>query len=174
MAGAGYLPVARFAKPHGLKGEAILFVLTETAEEHLVAGATLTPVDDGGHPTGAPVVLERARRYHRRWLVKLQGVDDRTAVEPWRGVVLAVPMEAVGDDPDGPLRDFEVPGAAVLVDGEEVGTAQHLLDTPGGPILVVDRQGRELLVPYRPPILVGTDRAARRIEIDPPPGLLEL
>lgn len=174
MARAGYLPVARFAKPHGLKGEAIVYVLTEMADEVLVPGAELVPVDDEGRPAGEPVVLERARPYHRRWLLKLQGVDDRNAVEPWRGVALAVPVEEVEGDPDGPLRDFEVPGATVYAGGAVVGTARHLLDTPGGPILVMDRDGREVLVPYRPPILVASDRATRRIEIDPPPGLLEL
>jgi ribosomal 30S subunit maturation factor RimM len=41
-------------------------------------------------------------------------------------------------------------------------------------LLMVDVDGREVLVPFRPPILVAVDRERREISIDPPPGLLEL
>ena len=34
--------------------------------------------------------------------------------------------------------------------------------------------GREALVPFVHPIVVDVDRAARRIVLDPPEGLLEL
>jgi ribosomal 30S subunit maturation factor RimM len=41
-------------------------------------------------------------------------------------------------------------------------------------LLCVNVNGREVMVPFREPILVGFDRAERKIEIDPPPGLLDL
>jgi 16S rRNA processing protein RimM len=49
-----------------------------------------------------------------------------------------------------------------------------LIPVPGGSLLAVDVEGREVLLPYRPPILVRVDRERREIEIDPPAGLLEL
>lgn len=65
-------------------------------------------------------------------------------------------------------------GAAVTRRGERVGTALGLVPVPGGTLLSVDLGGREALVPFRAPILVRVDRERREIEIDPPPGLLEL
>jgi len=172
---AGYLAVARFAKPHGLKGEAVLFVLTAQAEEILVPGQVLTPLDGAGRPGGVPLTVERARPYHRRWLVKFEGIDERTPLESWPQVTLGVPHRGEpADDGTGPLRDHEVPGASVLVNGRVIGTARQVLDVPGGPLLVVDGDGREYLIPYRPPILVETVRARREIVVDPPAGLLEL
>jgi 16S rRNA processing protein RimM len=173
MAEAGYRPVARFAKPHGLKGEAIVFVLTGQAEEVLVAGRVLTPLDDAGRPAGAPLTIERARPYQRRWLLKFAGLDERTPLEAWPPVTLGIP-DAEPDDGTGPLRDHEVPGALVRARGRVIGTARQVLHVPGGPLLVVDGDGREYLIPYRPPILVEAARARREIVIDPPPGLLEL
>jgi ribosomal 30S subunit maturation factor RimM len=91
-------------------------------------------------------------------------------------VALAIPVA----DPDrdgaaaGPLADDEVAGAAVIAAGRVIGRARGVLDVPGGPLLMVDGDGREHLIPYRAPILVRTDRARREITIDPPPGLLEL
>lgn len=175
MADAGYLPVARFAKPHGLKGEAIVFVLIEQADAVLVPGRVLTPVDAEGRAAGSPLTLQRARPYHRRWLLKFEGIDERTPLESWRHVTFGIPREdAPGDDGSGALRDHEVPGATVVADGRVIGTARAVLQVPGGPLLVVDGDGKEHLIPYRAPILVATDRERREILIDPPAGLLEL
>jgi 16S rRNA processing protein RimM len=174
MAEAGYRPVARFAKPHGLRGEAIVFVLTGQPEAVLVPGRVLTPLGEDGRPSGAPLVIERARPYQRRWLLKFAGIGERTPLESWPPVTLGVAEAGDADDGTGPLRDHEVPGATVLARGRVIGTARQVLDVPGGPLLVVDGDGREYLIPYRPPILVDTVRARREILLDPPPGLLEL
>jgi 16S rRNA processing protein RimM len=67
-----------------------------------------------------------------------------------------------------------MPGVDVVVDGHVVGSVAELLDAAGGKLLVVDLGGKEVLVPFREPIVRKLDRAARRIEIDPPPGLLDV
>jgi 16S rRNA processing protein RimM len=176
MAEARYQVVARYAKPHGLKGEAIVFVVTRQAEDVFVPGQVLTPVDEDGRAVAPPVIVERARQYHRRWLLKFRGIDERTALERWPQVALGIPVPEAAEDATtpGPLADHEVPGAAVIAAGREIGRARQLLEVPGGPLLVVDGDGREHLIPYRAPILVATDRVRRQITIDPPPGLLEL
>jgi len=120
------------------------------------------------------MTVERVRLFHRRWLLKFVGIDERTPLEGWPQTVFAVPVTGDEAPREGPLRGDEVAGAAVIVEGREVGRARQLLDVPGGPLLVVDGADGEHLVPYRPPILVSTDRVRREIVIDPPPGLLEL
>ena len=74
---AAYLAVARFRKPHGLKGEAVVWVLTDHPEQVLVTGRLLTQVDDMGNPVGESLEIERARPFHRTWLIKFKEVDDR-------------------------------------------------------------------------------------------------
>jgi 16S rRNA processing protein RimM len=171
---AGYLAVARFAKPHGLKGEAIVFVLTDRPDEVFVEGRRLVPVDESGRAVGTALMIERARPYHRRWLLKFEGIDQRTPLERWGQVALGIPPGELGPPAHGGLAAHEVAGAAVVQRGERVGTALGLVPVPGGMLLVVEVDGREVLVPFRPPILVGVDRDRREIAIDPPPGLLEL
>jgi 16S rRNA processing protein RimM len=171
----GYLAVARLKKPHGLKGEAVVWVLTDDPAEVLVAGRALVPIDDEGQAIGEPVIVERGRPYHRQWLVKFQGVDDRTVLERWPQRVFGVPRETLRPPADDELYLHEVPGTAVVVGGTVVGVATGLLELPGGSrVLQVDVSGREVLVPFRTPIVVRIDRSARRIEVDPPAGLLEL
>ena len=171
----GYLAVARLKKPHGLKGEAVVWVLTDDPAEVLVAGRTLIPINDDGQPIGEAVVVERGRPYHRQWLVKFEGVDDRTALERWQQRLFGVPSDVLRPPADDELYLHEVPGTEIVVDGRVVGVATGLLDLPGGArVLQVDVSGREVLVPFRKPIVASLDRSARRIVLEPPAGLMDL
>ena len=171
----GYLAVARLKKPHGLKGDAVVWALTDDPHEVLVTGRRLVPVDEEGRPVGEPVVIERSRPYHRQWLLKFEAIDDRTVLEQWSQRLFGVPASELRPPAADELYVHEVPGATVVVDDDVVGRAVGLLDLPGGVrLLQVDVGGREVLVPFRRPIVREIDRAARRITIDPPAGLLEL
>ena len=171
---AAYLAVARFRKPHGLKGEAVVWVLTDYPDEVLVTGRLLTPVNEKGTPVGEPLEIERARPFHRMWLIKFKEVVDRGELEKWDQMLLGVPQDELTPLGEGEMYEHEVPGSTVVADGEVVGKATGLIDIPGGKLLCVDVNGKEVMVPFREPILLGVDRVARRIELDPPPGLLDL
>jgi 16S rRNA processing protein RimM len=171
---AAYLAVARFRKPHGLKGDALLWVLTDEPERVFAVGRELTPVDESGQRIGTPLVIEHERRYHRHWLVKFRGVGSRSELDRWEQMLLGVPSEELTPPGDNEMYEHEMPGVDVVVDGHVVGSVAELLDAAGGKLLVVDLGGKEVLVPFREPIVRKLDRAARRIEIDPPPGLLDV
>jgi len=171
---AAYLGVARFRKPHGLKGDAVVWVLTDEPEEVLAVGRQLTPISDEGNPIGEPLEIEKSREYHRNWLIKFKEVADRGLLEQWDQVLFGVPKEELKPLEDGEYFEHDVPGCTVMVGSEAVGEATGLIDVPGGKLLCVDVEGREVIVPFREPILVEVDRVERRIEIDPPPGLLDL
>jgi len=171
---AAYLAVARFRKPHGLKGEALCWVLTDDPERVFAAGQQLTPLDAEGRKAGEPLEIEQGRRYHRSWLLKFRGIADRSELERWDQRVLGVPEDELRPPGEGEMYEHEVSGATVIVAGEAVGQVTDVLDAAGARLLAVDVGGREVLVPFRKPIVVHLDRATRRIEIDPPAGLLEL
>lgn len=172
--GGAFLAVARFRKPHGLKGEAVCWVLTDEPERVLAAGGTVTPVDDGGRPVAPPLVIERSRPYHRQWLLKFREIDERSALEAWSGTLLGVPEERLRTPDGNEAYVHELPGMAAVMHGEVVGVVRELLDVPGGNLLALDVDGREVLVPFRRSIVRRVDRDARRVEIEPPEGLLEL
>jgi 16S rRNA processing protein RimM len=171
----GYLAVARLKKPHGLKGEAVVWALTDDPHEVLVPGRALVPVDDAGEPVDEALVIERSRPYHRQWLLKFEGIDDRSTLEGWPQRLFGVPQSELRPPGDNELYLHEVPGTAVVVGGRVVGQATGLVDLPGGgTLLEVDLGGRTVLVPFRRPIVTDVDRAARRITLDPPDGLLDV
>lgn len=174
MASAPLLAVARIKKPHGLKGDVYAWVLTDRPEDVLVEGRELMRLDAMGRARGVRVVIERSRPYHRQWLLKFRGLDDRTAVEALGQELLGVPAEELEPPAADELYVHELPGADVVVNGVVVGRVTELVDVPGGNLLAVDVGGREVLVPFRRPIVQRIDRAARRIEVEAPEGLLDL
>ena len=106
--------------------------------------------------------------------MKFESVADRGVLEGWRNRLFGVAVEELAAPRDEEMYVHEMPGVSVRVGGEIIGRVIRLVEVAGGDLLVVDVDGREILVPFRRPIVTRVDREAREIELDPPDGLLEL
>ncbi|MCO8126987.1 ribosome maturation factor RimM [Acidimicrobiia bacterium EGI L10123] len=149
------LEVGTIAKPHGLKGEVIVALLTDR-EDRLAAGSVLQ-TDRG------PLTVVEAHPHQHRWRVRFEGFATREDVDPLHGLVLrAEPV----DDPDVWFVHELIGLPVVLTDGTEVGTCTAIIDNPAHDLVELD-DGR--LVPL--PFVVDVGDV---IEIDPPEGLLDL
>lgn len=173
---ASYLAVAKFRKPHGLKGEALVYPLTDEPDEVFVAGRVLVPLDDEGHAAGSELVIHHARAYQRSWLLGFEGITDRSAFEGggWSAVTLGASTDVLRPPTDGEMYLHEVPGSTVVEGDDVIGIVKEVLGVPGSQVLVVVRDGKDHMVPFRKPIVTRLDRAERRIEVKLPPGLLEI
>jgi 16S rRNA processing protein RimM len=117
-------------------------------------------------------VLE-ARPQGRLWALKVDGIADRTAAEEWIRADVLAEREALGEAGEGLHYWADLEGLAVeTAAGEPVGTVTGLLETGGVDVLVVTGGGEERLVPLAPYVTV--DRAAGKVVVDPPEGLLDL
>ncbi len=116
-------------------------------------------------------ILE-ARPQGRLWAVKVEGVADRTAAERLVGAEVLAPRDALGDAGEGRHYWADLEGLPVVTTaGEPIGKVTGLYETGGVDVLVVEGAKGEKLVPLAP--YVEVDRAARRIVVDPPEGLLD-
>ncbi len=177
MDGPTHLVVGLLKKPHGIKGEALIYPVTDEPEAVFRAGRVLVVVDREGTATGQEVEVVRARAFHRAWLLHLKGFDVREEAEALRERYLALRPEDVRALGPGEFYYHELVGMVVEtggVGGVEVGTVAGVIDAPQGPMLEVRGGSREHLIPFAPWLVRRVDRATRRIEIAPPPGLLEV
>ncbi|HEX9400894.1 MAG TPA: ribosome maturation factor RimM [Anaeromyxobacter sp.] len=117
--------------------------------------------------------IEEARPQGRVWAVKLEGVSDRTAAEGLVGAEVLAPRDELEEAGEGQYLWTDLEGLEVVtVAGELVGQVTELYETGGVDVLVVTGGARgEKLIPLAP--YVEVDRAARRIVVDPPDGLLD-
>ena len=154
------LEVGRVVKPHGLKGEVVVELIT-TRSERVAPGSVLA--------AGAGrLEVERSRPFETtgsgRWIVAFAGVDDRAAADALRGTVL---MAEPIDDPDG-LWVHQLIGAEVVDPaGAVVGTVRAVEANPASDLLVLDTGA---LIPLH--FVVG--QRPGQVLVDLPAGLLDL
>ena len=172
--GGRHVVVGRLRKPHGLKGDTTLFPLTAEPERLLAPGAEVWLVGLDGEVVAGPVTIERSRSYHREWLIKFAGADGREALEPWRGLFLAVPAERITPPAGDEVYLHELTGFSVrLPDGTPLGLVSSLYEMPSGLMIEVQGPKREFLLPYKKEFVREVDREGRRLVVTPPDGLLE-
>ena len=150
------LEVGRVGKPHGLRGEVTVVMLTER-EERTEPGAVLYADD-------RRVEVESARRQRQGWVIHFVGVEDREAAEALRGALLcADPLPAAEDE----IWVHDLVGCEVHdTAGRALGRVTEIEANPAHDLLVLDDG---TLVPM--PFVVEHRPGA--VVIDPPEGLLE-
>jgi 16S rRNA processing protein RimM len=164
------LPLGPLVNTHGIRGELRLLPYNPDS-------TTLRP--------GLRVVLRRddeqmsrqltaVRRHKRFLLLTLDGCDSLAAAEALVGCELCV---AVDDLP--PLRadevyHYELIGMAVVTTtGESLGSVAQVLTTGANDVCIVRDGAAEHLIPLVASVVREIDRAARRVVVEPLPGLLD-
>ena len=169
------LVVGRIGKPQGIRGEVTVQVRTDDPDARFAPGAVLHT----DPPERGPVTVAGVRWQNGRLVVALEGVADRTDAEQLRETLLQVDARTLPPPEDeDEFHDHVLRGmTAELVDGGGVlGEVADVLHLPHGDVLVVRRTGTaaEVLVPFVKAMVPVVDVAARRLEVDPPEGLLDV
>ena len=176
MTSPEYAIVGRLRKAHGVRGEVVVEVITDTPGEIFAPGGRVFAGTADGAPTRDPIELhiDSARPFKGGLLVHFQEITDRDTADSWRERYLLVPVEELAPPGEGQVFYHELLGMRVRhADGGDVGVVTELYELPQGLTLEVRRSNGTALIPYREGMIVRTDRANREIVIDPPEGLLE-
>ena len=166
------LVVGRIGKPQGIKGEVTVQVRTDDPDTRFAAGAVLLT----DPPERGPLTVASSRWQNGRLVVALEGVDDRNGAEALRDTLLQVDARTLPPPEDeDEFHDHVLRGmAAYVVGGGRLGEVADVLHLPHGDVLVVQTGEREVLVPFVKAMVPVVDVAARRVEVEPPDGLLDL
>lgn len=164
--------VGRIARAHGTRGQVIVDPETDFPETRFQVGAELFVERHGNLER---LILTAVRFQHDRPVIAVGGVDTMDAAEALAGLELRVPVEQLTALPDGTFYRHDLVGCRVETQaGNAVGIVREVEGTTSGARLVVDGVRGEVQIPLAAEICTTIDPAARRIVIDPPPGLLEL
>jgi 16S rRNA processing protein RimM len=176
MTAGAYLIVGGIQKPHGIRGELFVRVETDRPDEVFTPGRVLLLGDERGHPDGRTLTVDRARPFKGGLLMKVVGMTSRTAeVDALKGAQLLLLREELAPLKENEVYTHQLIGLRVVSDEGDVGTVRDLYDAPGGQLLGVDRPGRkELLIPFVKELVRRIDVEAGVLELNAPPGLLDL
>jgi 16S rRNA processing protein RimM len=164
--------VGRIARPHGLRGQLVVSPDTDFVAERFRVGGTLWTRAAGREEL---LTITSSRVQNGRPVVAFAGLESIEAVERLAGQELRIPEASLQPLEPGRYYEYQLVGCTVeAANGRGIGTVARVESGPGGSQLIVLGERGEILVPFVPHICVDVDLDGRRVQIDPPDGLLEL
>jgi len=166
-----YLTVGRIVRPHGVRGEVYVQIVTgypERLEQHasFYLAAPDTPEVVQRYP------VETLRRHREAVLLKLRGCDDRDAAENLRGMLVQIPTGEAVPLEEGEYYHFQLIGVRVETEsGEWLGQVAEVLETAAHDVYVVRGPQGELLLPAVEDVVRVLDLESRRMVVHLMPGL---
>lgn len=175
-----WLPVGQVVGVQGLRGELRVNPASDFPERFTVPGTRWLR---GRNGTVKAIELMAGRQLPGKslFVVRFEGINDRTAAEALVGQTLLVRADDRPDLADGEFHLLDLVGLEVRVnaDGETgsevIGTVTDLI-SGGNDLLEVELRdgGRRVLIPFVETIVPAVHLEEGWLLLTPPPGLLEL
>ena len=163
-----FLAVGKLRRPHGVKGEMLMEVLTDFPE-HLKPGMLLYV-----EPDYRRLELLSIRPHGDGLLVAFEGYDTPEQAGELRNLTLYVPAGTRPPLPDGEYYHHQLIGLRVISStGQALGRVTEILVTGANDVLVVrGESGPEILIPMAGPFLGEIDLAQGEMVVRLIPGML--
>jgi len=165
-----FLTVGFLRRPHGVRGELIMDVHTDFPER-LRVGTKLYAGEDH-----KPMTIASARPHGQSdLLIAFRGISNPEQAGQLRNTWLYVPAKDRPPLPDGKLYQHQILGLRVVTDaGRELGTLTEILVTGANDVYVVKGEdGKEVLLPAIPDVILGYDLEKGEIKVHLLDGLVD-
>jgi 16S rRNA processing protein RimM len=165
------LQVARIGKPHGIRGEVTVQVLTDAPADRFVPGTefVVEPASVG------PLTVVSARWNKDILLLAFDAIETRNEAETLRGAKLFIETEELDEDDDEGWYEHELVGLEARVGSQVVGKIAALHTMPVQDLLVVEApDGKEILIPFVEQIVPEVNVAEGFVLLTPPDGLFDV
>jgi len=156
--------MGRVVAAQGLQG----WVKVQAFTEHL---DTLIDYDtwqmgNDSHPWREYKVSE-CKPHTKVLVAKLEGIDDRSAAEKCKGLLIGVARSSLPKQGENEYYWSDLIGMAVVnLEGEALGTVDHLLDMGANDILCVRSDRGEILIPFLAHVVRQVSLDEKLIRVD--------
>ncbi|MGH7779225.1 MAG: ribosome maturation factor RimM [Candidatus Binataceae bacterium] len=163
--------IGRIAGAHGLNGA--LRMRPDNPDSNSFAHAESVTLELGDNRREY-VLVSAGRAGAGMIRLIVEGVSDVEQAEALKGATVMVETSELPAAAPGEFYYYQAVGCeVVLTDGRKIGIVQEVLSTGANDVLVVRNGRKETLVPVIADVVKEMDMDARRIVIEPVPGLLE-
>lgn len=167
------MAVGIISKAHGIKGEVKVRPYFGSPADFL--NYKVVFFLDPGSSAPQSVNVSRCRPQATDVILHLEGLDDRTAAEGYRGLELLVDSDLLPSLPEDEYYWHDLVGLQVATDtGRRLGKVEKFFQTSGHDIMVVRGGGREYLIPFEKEFILKKDADAGILTVKDLPGLFEI
>jgi 16S rRNA processing protein RimM len=179
-AGTDWIEIGRIVAPQGLKGEVRVYPSSDFPERFLQPGKRWVRGPKDLSPKPIELLKGRFLEGKGLYVVQLAEVTSRDLAESLRDSILLVPAEDRPALEEGEFYVADLVGLKVVLQSsrEEIGTVTDIYEA-GNDLLEVTLNNRDdktkaqqVLIPFVEEIVPVVDLDQKRLEIDPPGGLL--
>lgn len=170
-----WLEVGKIVAAQGLRGEVRIYPNSDFPERFEQPGTRwlLRP----GRNSPEPIELLSGRYIPHKglYVVQFAKVTDRDQAEALRDARLMVPETDRPPLEEGEFHVMDLLGLAVFDQAtqQRLGTVTDVIPAGNDLLEVQLTDGKKVLIPFVEPIVPVVDLTERRVEITPPPGLIE-
>ncbi|MBX3063600.1 MAG: 16S rRNA processing protein RimM [Anaerolineae bacterium] len=174
-----YLQIAKVLKPHGIRGDVRVQVLTGYPErmidlEKVFIGPAPESYRASKQDLSRYQITRAARDKNNQWLIHLKGIDDRDAAEPLRDMYVFVAIEDAVPLEENEYYLFQLVGLQVqTTEGEALGKLTDVMETGANDVFIVKGEAYgEVLIPVIDGVIQNVDLEAQIVTVALPDGLL--
>ncbi len=164
--------LGHITKTHGINGEVVFFLDVDSPADYEDLDTVLIEV----RGELIPYFIESISINKNRAIVALEDIETVEQAERLLKCGLYLPLDNLEpiEDPDR-FYYHEITGYRV-VDAEagELGTVTTVYAMPTQDLVAMHYQGQEILIPINSAIVQGVDRAAKKLNVTLPEGLLDV
>jgi len=163
-----YLVVGFVRRPHGVKGEMLMDIHTDFPER-IKTGLTVYVGDQY-----QPMVIASLRTHAKGLLIRFRGTKTPEDAGLYRNTWVYVPTADRPELPEGEYYHHQLLGLNVVTDeGVELGVLVDIIETGANDVYVVrDADGKEVLLPAIPPVILDVSLVDRQIHVHLIDGLI--
>ncbi|HSI91584.1 MAG TPA: ribosome maturation factor RimM [Adhaeribacter sp.] len=159
-------------RTHGVKGQVTAFFDVDYPEDYeelesvfLLMGGKLVPF-----------FIERIEpQAGAKFILKFEDLHTIAEAEKLKSVALYLPLSELPDLDEDQFYFHEVVGYTVVDENlGELGTVAAFYEMPNQDLMAMEYQGHEILIPVADEIVLRTDKAAKKVFVKLPEGLMEV
>lgn len=111
----------------------------------------------------------------RNVVVKFEDVTTEKKAKFMVGHPLYLPLETLPETEGNEFYYFEIEGYAVIDENHgPIGIVEKVLDHGNNPIIQINFEGKEILIPKQDQFIVELDREEKILKINAPEGLIDM
>ena len=163
--------LGHISRIHGYKGSVVAFFDTDRPEAYTALESVF--LEDRGELI--PFFIEElAQNSKGHFILKFEEVEDEASALNLVGSELWLPLSILPPLEGKSFYFHEIIGFELWENDRLLGTCKSVVDSSAQPLLVLEHQGKEVLIPAIDEFIVQIDREAKRMVLQLPEGLLSL